>query len=64
MVASVIAAILGAGYFRNGVLTITSFILFFGYLTYYGFRKKILIQYAEDYAKQLIAEYMHISKSE
>ncbi len=53
--------IVGFILFKNNIIIISSMILLLLYLVIFIFRKAIIIQNGEAYAKQLIAEFIHLS---
>jgi hypothetical protein len=57
---SVINVLLGCVFFISNVLTIASLILFVIYVILFLLRKYILVQHAEAYARQLLAEFMKV----
>jgi len=56
----IINIIVGSIIYNNTVLVVSSFVLLVIYAGVFLFRKKILIQNAEAYANQLIAEFMSL----
>lgn len=55
---SVVNVLIGRFVFASNVLIITSLILFVAYISLLLVRKPIIVQHAEAYARQLLAEFM------